>query len=153
MAPTGSEMGWINSSIKLELGVWNKQKKLGFVFDSSTGFTLPNTAVRSADAAFILKDRWEAVPKIERKRFATICPDFVIEILSDNDNRHHLQNKMKEWIENGCRLAWLIDPELKATSVYKSNSETIAVPFDLDLNGENVLPGFTLRVQDILSIK
>lgn len=151
MAPTGSETGRFNSSINLEIGLWNKEKKLGYIFDSSTGFTLPNGSVRSADAAFILKDRWKEVPKEERKKFAPICPDFVIEILSETDSKFYLNDKMNDWMTNGCRLAWLIDPKEKVTKVYRPGKEAEAIPFSKNLNGEDVLPNFTLDLTKIFT--
>ncbi len=150
MAPIGSETGWFNLGIASALYNWSVRTGQGYAFDSSTSFTLPNTAVRSADAAFIKKDRWEAIPKTDRKGFSKICPDFVIEILSDSDNRNHIQNKMKEWIDNGCHLAWLIDPDKKVTTVFKPDHKPITVPFDQDIDGGDLLPGFTLHVKSII---
>lgn len=151
MAPTGSETGRFNSSLNLELGIWNKEKNAGYVFDSSTGFTLPNGSVRSADVAFITKDRWNAIPKEERKKFASICPDLVIEILSESDSKFYLDDKMKDWMVNGCKLAWLIDPKTRTTKVYKPRHEIQSVPFSTALQEENILPGFSIDLTEIFT--
>jgi Uma2 family endonuclease len=82
-------------------------------FGSNAGFTLPNNAVRSPDSAFIRKDQWEKVAKSDRKKFAHICPDFVIELLSESDQLKASLEKMKEWMDNGCQLAWMINPQKK----------------------------------------
>jgi Uma2 family endonuclease len=149
MAPTGSEMGSYNADVNGELVIWNKQKKAGRIFDSNAGFTLPNGAVRAADAAFITHERWNTVPPDDRKKFAHICPDFVLEIFSENDDFKSLQNKLKEWIDNGCKLAWMIHPEKKETFIYRKNGEIEIKPFTVALDGEDILPGFSLVLTKI----
>lgn len=145
MEPTGTYSGWYNSSITTELVLWNRKSKKGIVFDSNAGFTLPNKAVRSPDASFILSDRWATVAEEDRERFAHICPDFVIELLSKSDQESALHKKMTEWIENGCRLAWLFDPWKQQTTVYTEGAGITVKPFSEPLNGEDVLPGFVLE--------
>ena len=149
--PTGSESGYRNSDVNYFLAHWNRQKHLGLVFDSSTGFRLPSGAMRSPDAAFILRERWEAVPLEERKKFAPICPDFIIELRSENDALSALQKKMREeWIENGCRLAWLIDPFAEVIYIYRTGGSVSEVHgFDNSVSGEDVLPGFVLELKEL----
>lgn len=144
MAPTGSETGLFNSSITSEINAWNKVTKVGYVFDSNAGFTLPNKAVRSADSAFILRDRWLRVSKEDRKKFAHICPDFIIELLSTSDTAKAIQDKMKEWMENGCQLAWMINPEKRETWIYRAHGEVEVKSFAIVLDGENILPGLSI---------
>ena len=151
MEPTGSYTGWFNINLGTDLTIWNRETNLGFVFDSNTGFTLPNGAVRSPDASFIKKESWEKISHEDRKRFAHICPDFVIELLSESDQEWALQNKMKEWMDNGCRLAWMINPQKKETTIYRGNGETETKPFHEALNGEDVLPGFSLKLAEIFT--
>ena len=151
MAPTGSETGSFNLGITSQLYSWNTKNKFGITFDSSTGFTLQNGAIRSPDGAFIVKARWDKVAMDDRKKFAHICPDFVIELLSESDQEWALQNKMKEWMDNGCRLAWMINPEKKETTIYRGVRETETKPFHEALNGEDVLPGFTLKLREIFT--
>jgi Uma2 family endonuclease len=83
-----------------------KQHKLGRVFDSSTAFRLPSSAFRSADAAFVVNERWLALTDEQRKKFPPICPDFIIELRSPTDSIDSLKKKIREdWLANGCRLA------------------------------------------------
>lgn len=147
MAPTGSETGLKNSDINFELALWNRRTKLGYVFDSNTGFTLPNMAVRSPDASWIRKDRWEKLEKLDQSRFAHICPDFVIELKSNSDELNYLKDKMKEWMENGCRLAWLICPQEETAFIYRPLAPIEEITsFNFKLSGEEVLPGFELEL-------
>jgi Uma2 family endonuclease len=149
--PTGTDSGYRNSDINYFLAHWNRQKLLGKVFDSSTGFTLPSGAMRSPDAAFIVLERWEAIPKEERKKFAPICPDFIAELRSENDSIAYLQKKIREeWIANGCRLAWLIDPFEEVVYVYRQDGSTSEVQgFDNTVSGEDVLPDFVLELKGL----
>lgn len=143
MAPTFSESGWINTRLIGEVYIWNKTTKLGYDFDSSTGFRLPNGAKRSPDVSWIAKERWEALSQAEQEDFAPICPDFCIELRSKTDRLKIVQAKVREYIDNGCRLGWLIDPIEKQTHIYRQNgSIEIINGFDKKLSGENVLPGF-----------
>ncbi len=150
MEPTGSETGNFNFEIGGEVHHWNKENRSGRAFDSSTGFTLPNTAVKSPDVSWIARERWEALPKALRKKFAPITPDFIIEIRSDTDNLTVCKEKMDEYMENGCRLAWLIDRLEERVYIYRADgSHDIITSFEETLSGENVLVGFTLRIADL----
>ncbi|MFD0998999.1 Uma2 family endonuclease [Ohtaekwangia kribbensis] len=151
MEPTWSETGRCNFDIATELGIWNKQKKSGYAFDSSAGFTLPNSAIRAADAAFIKKERWNQIPTSERQKFTHICPDFVIEIISPSDSPFSVESKMKEWIDNGCQLAWMVNPKKRTTTIYRSNGDVIIKPFKELLDGEDILPGFSINMATIFS--
>ena len=113
MKPTCSETGRCNFDIATELGIWNKEKKSGYAFDSSAGFTLPNSAIRAADVAFVRRERWDRIPMHERQKFTHICPDFVIEIISSSDTLSYVEEKIKEWIDNGCPLAWMVNPKTR----------------------------------------
>lgn len=149
MTPTGSETGEKNSSLTGQLWFWNQRTKLGIGFDSSTGFTLPNGAIRSPDAAWIKKERWEQLSKEERRKFAPICPDFVIELLSVNDNWYEGQKKMEEYKKNGVLLGWLLDAENKRVGIYRQNQEVEIVENPTSLSGEDVLPEFVLDLSEI----
>ena len=151
MPPTNSDTGRKNFDLNTEFGIWNKLAKLGQGFDSSTGFKLPNGAERSPDLAWITNERWAAVSEKDRKRFAPVCPDFIVEIRSGDQNMTALKEKMEEYIANGCRLGWLIDPQLRETHVYFENGDVRTMPFDELLNGGEVLPGFAIRMSDIWS--
>ena len=165
MPPTGGETGRKNSDLNYQLEAWNRRYKLGLVFDSSTGFKLPNGATRSPDVAWIKKERWESLTLEQQKKFIPLCPDFVIELRSNSDNLSDLQKKtsdpasatdarererMQEYLANGLVLGWLIDPQNKQVEVYQSDcpAETISNP--ISLSGDDLLPGFTLELKDIL---
>lgn len=148
MSPTGGETGKRNSSLNFELALWNRQTKLGVVFDSSTGFKLPNGASRSPDAAWIPQSRWDALTPAQRQRFLPLCPDFVIELLSPSDTWEDIQAKMTEYQANGTRLGWLIDPEIKRVAIYRSDTVELKQN-PIVLSGEDVLIGFSLTLGDI----
>ena len=126
--------------------LWNRQTKLGKVFSSSTIFTLPNGAKRSPDVAWIAKERWDALPLEEQEKFAKICPDFVIELRSRTDSLTQLQAKMEEYLVNGVRLGWLIDPMSQQVAIYRPNQAVEIISLPTTLSGENVLPGLTLEL-------
>ncbi|MGB1241240.1 MAG: Uma2 family endonuclease [Chitinophagales bacterium] len=158
MAPTGSETGNYNSEVNADLVLWNRKYKLGYTFDSSAGFTLPNGAVRSPDVSWIKKEKWEAISEADRKIFAPICPDFVIEIRSKTDVLKTLKEKMKEYILNGTRLAWLLDmkneevymyrPDLKEDETEVADIKEEVCGFDVKISGGDVLPKFELDLSD-----
>ena len=150
MAPTFSETGKHNFAIALKLGLWNEKQKLGYCFDSSAGFTLPDGAMRPPDVSWISKQRWDGLSNEDKDKFAHICPDFVIEVRSKTDSLKQLKEKMEEWITNGCRLAWLIDIENSITYIYKPNTELTEQPFTASLFGENVLTEFELKLNEII---
>lgn len=151
MAPAFSETGRINSEINRQLANWNHQTKKGWVYDSSAGFTLPNSAVRSPDASWVSNVRFEALSDADKTGFIKLCPDFVLELKSSTDSLLTLQTKMLEYIENGARLAWLIDPEAANAYVYRSDgSQETLSGFDHVLSGESVLKGFELDLATLL---
>ncbi len=148
MTPTGSETGNRNSEIIGDLIIWNRQTNYGRVFDSSSGFTLPDGSVLSPDASIIAHHRWEQLSKEERRKFAPICPEFVIELKSDTDQLSVLQTKMQNWLNNGAKLGWLIDPAQEQVLIYQPNTEVKTVTgFAQTLQGEPVLVGFRFALQ------
>jgi Uma2 family endonuclease len=149
MEPTGSDTGGFNNDISYEITHWTKQTKEGKAFDSSTGFTMPDTSVKSPDTAWIANERWNQITADLRKKFAPIAPDFVIEIRSETDTLKELQNKMQEYIANGVRLGWLMDRVSRITYIYRLDGSQSSVSFDETLSGEDVLVGFTLKVADV----
>ncbi|MGM9506697.1 Uma2 family endonuclease [Larkinella sp. GY13] len=144
---TGGETGKRNSELNADLAIWNRSTKLGFVFDSSTGFILPNSAVRSPDAAWVTAERWNALSSDERKKFPPLCPEFLVELMSESDVLRMAEDKMREYIDNGCRLAWLIDPKTETVRIYRfDGSVQVIQSFDNTLSGENILPDFTFNL-------
>lgn len=148
MPPTGGETGKRNVKLIVQLAIWNEQTQLGEVFDSSTGFTLPNKADRSPDVSWVEKSRWEALTAQQREKFIPLCPDFVIEILSPSDSLKKTQDKMQEYIDNGCRLGLLINRKKQQVEIYRPDREVEVLQAPQTVSVD-VLPGFTLNLRQI----
>ena len=147
MSPTGTRTGLRNSEINFQLQSWNKQRQAGYVFDSSTGFKLPNGSERSPDASWVSREKWEALSSEEQEKFAPLCPEFVIELKSPSDLLPTLRDKMEVWMSNGCRLGWLIYPELETVFIYRADGSRDELHgFGRRVSGEDVLPGFELEL-------
>lgn len=144
MAPAGSESARQNLSLSAQLWQWNQQTRLGVVFDSSAGFTLPNGAIRSPDAAWIARSRWNSLTREQRRKFAPLCPDFVLELKSPNDDLSALQAKLQEYIANGAQLGWLIDPDTRQVYYYRPRQAVLVCDHPDTLSGDPVLPHFTM---------
>jgi Uma2 family endonuclease len=144
MSPTGGNTGRRSIKIATQLEIWRSQTNLGEAFDSSTGFKLPNGADRSPDASWIQSERWESLTQEQREKFLPLCPDFVVELRSASARLKTLQDKMKEYQENGAKLGWLIDPKTKQVEVYRSDQEVEILENPTLLSGESILPGFVL---------
>ncbi|MCY7376234.1 MAG: Uma2 family endonuclease [Pyrinomonadaceae bacterium] len=149
MPPTFSETGGRNFTLSVKFGIWAEKDGSGKGFDSSTGFTLPNGAIRSPDLSWIKSARWEKISKAKRKKFAPVCPDFVVELRSGTDSLTKLKNKMNEYIENGASLGWLIDPAKRRVYVYRSGAEVDLLENPETISGEPLLKDFTLNLEDI----
>lgn len=150
MTPTGGETSNRNSGINYQLYAWNRENKLGVTFDSSGGFKLPNGADRSPDAAWIPLAKWNNLTDQQRQKFLPLCPDFVIELRSPSDNLKTLQNKMKEYLRNGTKLGWLINPKDKQVEIYRQGKEVEILDNPTTLSGEDVLTNFLLDLELIL---
>ncbi|GBE92942.1 Uma2 family endonuclease [Nostoc cycadae] len=143
--PTGWETGRRNWSIAGELYLWWRNAgEPGQAFDSSTGFILPNSAIRSPDASWVSQERWQALTPEQKATFANICPDFVVELRSSSDTIKTLQEKMREYIDNGAKLGWLIDPQQRRVEIYRPSSAVEVLENPAELSGEVVLLGFVL---------
>ncbi len=149
MAPTGGETSYRNADLNADLVFWNRRTRLGIVFDSSGGFKLPNGSHRSPDASWILKARWEALTPEQRAKFAPICPDFVVELMSPSDSLQITQEKMQEYQENGARLGWLINRKDRQVEVYRIGQPKEVLQNPISLSGEDVLSGFILELAEI----
>lgn len=147
MSPVGGESGNREAELITELGVWNRQTQLGFTFSSSTVFKLPNGGDRSPDAAWIRRERWEALTPEQRRKFPPIAPDFVIELRSATDDLEMLRKKMQEYLDAGVRLGWLINPQQQQVEVYRLGLEVEVLNLPAELSGDDVLPGFTLSLE------
>jgi Uma2 family endonuclease len=148
MPPTGWESGRRNSNVNADLVIWNRQTKIGSVFDSSTGFILPNGAIRSPDAAWVVSERLTAL-NLDPEGFLPLAPDFVIELRSGSDRLKPLQDKMQEYIDNGVRLGWLLNPKDRAVEVYRMGKGIEVLQSPTEVSGEDVLPGFVLSLEGI----
>ena len=141
MSPTGSIGGSRDLELAIVIGYWAKQNKTGIAFGSSTGFTMPDKSVKSPDVAWIRRDRWEQISPELRRKFAPICPDFVAEIISESDTWDEHEDKMREYIDNGCQLGWLIDPNQKTYMIFTpTNTNPEKRPFDV-ITGGAILTG------------
>jgi Uma2 family endonuclease len=149
MSPTGGLTGNRSSRLLIEVGKWNDKKKLGYVFDSSTGFLLGDGSMLSPDTSWISKERWDLISRDKQEKFPPICPDFIIELRSPSDEFKYVKNKMNVWIKNGCRLAWFIDPIEKIALVYRPQQTVREYSFTEKLIGEDVLPGFELALSKL----
>ncbi|WP_414623929.1 Uma2 family endonuclease [Calothrix sp. CCY 0018] len=148
--PTGWETGRFNSSISGELYLWWRNSgETGLAFDSSTGFILPNGATRSPDASWVSQQRWDSLTTEQKGTFANICPDFVVELRSSSDRIEPLQTKMKEYMDNGARLGWLLDPQNRRVEIYQPEIEVKILENPVELFGEKVLPGFVLNLRRV----
>jgi Uma2 family endonuclease len=147
MPPTGGETGNLNVEIATEFVLWNRQTQLGKVFDSSTCFKLPNGADRSPDVSWIKQDRWDTLTPEQKAKFPPIAPDFVLELMSPTDSLRTTQNKMQEYMENGVRLGWLINPNTHSAEIYRQGQSVEFLQSPLKLLGEDILPGFALNLQ------
>lgn len=146
MSPTGGETGMNNATLISRFVVWNEFKKLGFVFDSSTCFRLPNGGDRSPDVAWVQKDRWLALSNEQRQQFPPLAPDFVLELMSPSDRLTDVQAKMREYQAAGVKLGWLLNPGDRQVEIYRATepAETLTAP--QTLWGEAILPDFQLSV-------
>lgn len=149
MSPTGGETSMWNAELICDLGLWNRQSQLGKVFDSSGGFSLPNGAERFPDAAWIPLERWNQLTSEEKRGFLPLCPDFAMELLSPSDSWLEGMKKMEEYMSNGCRLGWLIDPQGKRVAVYRVGEPVEIRQAPASLAGETVLEGFELDLQSL----
>ena len=153
MSPTGGTAGGKNFNLYLDLGIWNRRTKLGKAFDSSTTFVLPNGARRSPDVSWIKLERWNQLTQKQKDGFPPIAPDFVIELVSPSDLKNQryedLQGKMQEYLDNGVKLGWLMEPKGKTVEIYRAGQPVEVLNNPQTLSGEDVLPGFILDLTDI----
>ena len=149
MPPTGFETSDRNLEILLQLGSWAKKDKTGRATESNGGFILPNGATYAPDAAWTKNDRLEKFSAEEKKKFLPLCPDFMIELRAPTDNLKELKAKMAEYIENGARLGWLINPKEKEIYIYRANGEIEILQNPQAISGESVLENFELDLTEI----
>jgi Uma2 family endonuclease len=147
MPPVGGDSGNREIEFGIDLGIWNRQTKLGRVFSSSTIFRLPKGGKRSPDAAWVELSRWQSLTPEQRQSFPPIAPDFVMELRSRTDNLEILQEKMQEYMDSGVRLGWLFNPQDQQVEIYRQGQPKEVRDLPTELSGETVLPGFVLLVE------
>lgn len=150
MPSTGGETGERNSSLTAQLWFWNNQQRRGKVFDSSTMFQLPSGAFRSPDVSWVELSRWESLSEEDRQTFPPLCPDFVVELRSQSDSLRDLREKMAEYLENGAKLGWLIDPKLKQVEIYRRDQSVEILQNPLRVVASGDLSGFILDISCII---
>ncbi len=149
MPPTGGRTGYRNFSLIVEFGKWSEKDGTGVGFDSSTVFVLPSGAKRSPDLAWVSNERWNSLSNEEQEKFPPLCPDFVVELRSRTDLLFTLQEKMREYVENGAQLGWLIDPSEKKVYVYRQGVEAEILDHPSKVSGEPLLKEFVLNVEKL----
>jgi Uma2 family endonuclease len=149
MPPAFSDTGNRNLKIAQQLANWADADGTGEAFDSSAGFTLPNGATRSPDAAWVRLERWTALTELEQASFAPLCPDFVVELRSASDTLSRLEAKMEEYLTNGASLGWLIDRKTRQVHIYRPNQAPEVLENPDTVSGDPQLPGFVLQMARI----
>jgi len=150
MPPAGGDSGYRNVLLITRLQNWSREAGLGRVFDSATGFRLPNGAILSPDVSWVAYDRWNELTPKEKRGSPPLCPDFVAELRSPTDSIREARDKMRQYCSQGARLGWLIDPDRGVVEIYRPNQRVKVLKAALTLSGEDVLPGFTLDLKEIL---
>ncbi|CAN5746364.1 Uma2 family endonuclease [soil metagenome] len=149
MPPTGRETSNRNANLTMQVGIWTRRDGTGVTFDSNGGFILPNGAMRSTDASWVRRGRLTNLTVEQKQRFLPLCPDFVIELRSPSDPLPPLEAKMREYLENGARLGWLLDPEERKAHVYRSEEDARILENQQKVSGDPILQGFVLDLRPI----
>ncbi len=153
MSPMGGTAGRKNRRLTQQIGIWTDRDGTGEAFDSSTIFVLPNGARRSPDVSWVKLERWNQLTQAQQDGFPPLVPDFVIELVSPSDLKNQryedLQAKMQEYLDNGVRLGWLIEPSAKTVEIYRVGQQVEIVNNPPTLSGEDILPGFVLDLSEI----
>ena len=149
MPPAGGDTSRRNAEIARQLGNWAGRTGTGVSFDSSCGFVLPNGAIRSPDASWVPNPRLAALTARQRSRFLPLCPDFVVELRSPTDGLRALQARMREYIDNGARLGWLVDPLQQNVWVHRAGGSVECLRGPMSVSADPVLDGFHLDMRDI----
>lgn len=149
MTPAGGMSAYRGAKILAQLTHWAERDRRGETFDASCGFLLPGGAMRAPDAAWVERSRLVALPLEARERFLPLCPDFLVELRSPSDRLTDLQAKMQEYLDNGARLGWLIDPLSRRVHVYRANQDVQILDEPASIPGEPELPGFVLQMARI----
>ncbi len=149
MPPSFSKTGARNLDLCMQLGIWARQDGRGVASDFSTGYLLPNGARRSPDASWTSKEAIRQLSESSREGYWHLCPAFVVELRSPSDRLPVLRAKMREYIDNGALLGWLIDPEARTVEVYRPDGDAMLLEGVDTISGEGPLAGFCLDLRTI----
>ncbi len=144
MTTAGSDSGSLNGYLTMHIGIWSEADGRDRFFDSSSGFMLPDGSMRSPDSAWISYDRIAVLKASERRGFWRICPEFIVELVSESYSRSTVEDKMRMWIANGAQLAWLIDPYSCEAIVYRPGKSVQVLAKPEYLTGEAPVSGLRL---------
>ncbi|MBI1765553.1 MAG: Uma2 family endonuclease [Acidobacteria bacterium] len=150
MMPVGFAGSRRNANLTARLVNWANEDGSGIAVEATAGFTLPNGAERSPDAAWVRRDRLAALTEAEQEKFLHLCPDFVVELRSASDRLKTVKAKLEEYIENGAQLGWLIDPRKKKVHIYRPGAPVEILDNPTEVSGEPLLKGFVLKLAGIL---
>lgn len=153
MTLPGPKTGRRNAVIFGDLEMWARKDRSGITFVPSTVFALPNGAKRAPDAAWVRRERWDALSGEDQEKLPILCPDFVVELMSPSDRRpvrfRMLQAKMEEYITNGAQLGWMIDPFKKTVYIYRPGQPAESLENPTTLYGDPVLLGFVCNIAEV----
>jgi Uma2 family endonuclease len=148
VSPAGSKHGWIIGNLTILLGHFIKLNKLGGIMGAETGFIISRNpdSVRAPDVAFVSADR---LPEMIPEGFFNGPPDLAVEVLSPSDRASEVQEKIRDWLEAGCRAVWIVDPKTKSVTIYKGAQDIVVLASGDTLTDPQNLPGFTALVSEI----
>lgn len=148
-APAGGDSSSGNSEIDTQLRTWWKTHKRGQVYDSNAGFYLPDGSMLSPDAAYLTAEKFALLTREDRKRFPRVCPDFIIELLSETDRLSVAKKKMEQWLENGVQVGWLVMPKKRQVLVYLGGIKDPSTIKDSFVDGSGPVAGFRLDLAEV----
>lgn len=144
VSPTGGDGGWRSGEVFAQLWAWNRVCAAGVVFDSSTGFHLPDGSCLSPDASWVAGQRWAALSAQQRRGYPPLGPDVVFEVRSDTDSVDILRAKMTHYLAGGASVAVLVDPLQRAVEVDRPGCERERHQGSVAASLDPELPGFLL---------
>jgi Uma2 family endonuclease len=147
MTPAGGEGNRRENFVARELDIWAEQDGRGVAFGYNAGFSLPDGALLSPDAAWVAKQDWLALTPAQREKFLPFCPAFVVEVMSASDSLSESEVKMRRWMDNGAELGWLIDPYASSVTVFRPRADMERVYRPESMRGEGPVNGFVLKME------
>jgi Uma2 family endonuclease len=149
MTPGGYRNNHREAYIVHELFAWAEKDGRGEAFSSNAGFNLPDGSTLSPDAGWIALDRLRGLSESQQERYLPFAPDFVVEILSRSDSLSELDAKMEQWIANGAKLAWRIDPFARTVAIYAAGKTPTVLEQPETVEGTELIAGFKLKMNRI----